>query len=129
MNGTHNIVFCGIKRLEQARRAPPAPENDNRLLLGIERQLRARVPVLLRDVIERPSADNDRGERHAAEDLEEGAPSGLGVDVDGGGGRGCLRKRMMSVQVRPERYRSGAYGRLNGRPVLCRCGVCSKGSP
>jgi hypothetical protein len=64
--------------LEETGRAPAAAEDDEGLFVGVERELRAGMAVLVGHVVERARRGDDRDERDTADELEEAAPTALG---------------------------------------------------
>ena len=48
----YHVVIEGIDILQQARRAPPAPQHHQSLLFWVKRQLRAGMLLLLGNIIE-----------------------------------------------------------------------------
>lgn len=84
---TYDIVIRGIQALQETRRAPASSEHNDGLLRGIIGQLRARMLIRLRGVVEDTTRGDDGDERNAAEGLEELAPSGDARERRGKGGR------------------------------------------
>jgi hypothetical protein len=90
---TDGVVIFSVEVLEETGRAPAAAEDDEGLFVGVERELRAGMAVLVGHVVERARrwrelaraglrgkglTGDDRDERDTADELEEAAPTALG---------------------------------------------------
>lgn len=51
---TDSVVIFSVEMFEKAGRTPPAAENDEGLLVGVERELWAGMAFVVGDVVERP---------------------------------------------------------------------------
>jgi hypothetical protein len=75
-----DVELLCVDALQQARSAPSRAEDDEVLLLRVEGELGARVPVLEGNVVDCATRGNDGDEGDTPEALEEAAPDGLADD-------------------------------------------------
>jgi hypothetical protein len=74
---TDHIVIRSVEGFQETRCTPTAPEDDQRLFVGIKGQLGPGMAILLGDVIENAGAAEERDQGYTPEGLQKSPPARL----------------------------------------------------